>query len=174
MSEQNHLENLLKIPIIYGRKVSSKKDKIAFSWKNVHENTDVFTIDLEKKSEPIPVTRTLEQTRISDYYPKSNAILVGEDKSRNERIRLFKVNLDEPLKMIPITEDDPKFFMKGGQIHPTEKWVFYDANFNPEKNEEIEPSWIIKHNLENGERIAIAQPKKAAWIGSRLNKKGNI
>ncbi|MHA1185744.1 MAG: prolyl oligopeptidase family serine peptidase [Candidatus Heimdallarchaeota archaeon] len=172
MSEQNHLENLLKIPVIYGRKVSSKKDKIAFSWKNVHENTDVFTIDLEKKSEPIPVTRTLEQTRISDYYPKSNAILVGEDKSRNERIRLFRVNLDEPLKMIPITEDDPKFFMRGGQIHPTEKWVFYDANFDPVKNEEIEPTWIIKHNLENGERIAIAQPKKAAWIGSRLNKTG--
>ncbi|MHA1126112.1 MAG: prolyl oligopeptidase family serine peptidase [Candidatus Heimdallarchaeota archaeon] len=172
MSEQNYLENLLKIPIIYSRKISSKKDKIAFSWKNVHENTDVFTIDLETKSEPIPVTKTLESTRTFDYYPKSNAILVGEDKSRNERIRLFRINLDEPLKMIPITEDDPKFFMRGGQIHPTEKWVFYDANFNPETNEEIEPTWIIKHNLESGERVAIAQPKKAAWIGSRLNKTG--
>ena len=172
MTEKNFLENLLKIPIIYRRKISPKKNKMVFSWKNVHENVDVFSIDLEKKSEPIPLTKTPESTMIKDFYPKSNAILVSEDKSRNERVRLFRVNLDEPLKMIPLTEEDPNYFMRGGEIHPIEKWVFYDANFDVDKKEEIEPTWIIKHNLETNERVVIAQPKKPAWIESKLNKAG--
>ncbi len=172
MNAKEFLENLLTVPRISAPKISPKGDMLAYSWKNIHPNVDVFCIDLVKKSKPIVLTKTPELTIMLDFYPKSNAIIVTEDKGRNERHRLFRVNLDEPKKMIPLTEDDPDYFLRWGDIHPDEKLLFYGANYDSNKKEEIEPTWMYRHNIETNVRTVIAKPNKPAYTYPLLNKTG--
>jgi len=172
MNDEEFLENLLTVPSIYRTKISTTGDKICFGWKNIHPNVDVFYIDLKGKAEPAALTETKETTIPLDFYPKENAVLVSEDKSRNERHRIFRVNLNEPKNMIPITEDDPEYFLRWGDIHPNEKWIIYGANFDFDKKKEIEPTWMHKQDLNTNEIITIAKPTKPAWTYPALNKNG--
>lgn len=172
MSQDEFLTNLLTVPDIYGLSLSPKGDKIAFSWKNVHPNVDVFYVDIKKMNDPIALTETSEMTRILKFYPKSDAVLVMEDKSRNERMQIFRIDLERPKKMIPLTEENPNHFMHFGDIHPNEKWLFYGANYDFDKNHEIEPSWVYRHSIESGERLLLAQPKKATWSDPEINRSG--
>ena len=173
MNADKFLDQVLKVPYFIHTNISNDGEKIGFSWKNINPNVDVFYIDLEKKTGPIILTETPEFTRLLDFYPKNNSILVCEDKDRNERMRLFKVNINEPKKMIPLTEENPKYFLNWGGIHPSENFLIYGINYDEEKGIEIEPSWVYKHNLKTNERIAIAKPKKPTWIIPRLNKLGD-
>jgi len=173
MNHEDFLENLLTVPRLFRLTVAKPGDKVVFSWKNVHRNVDVFYIDLKDSSpSPIALTKTDETTIALDFFPKSNAVLVSEDKSRNERHRLYRINLNEPLKMIPLMEEDPEYFIRYGDIHPTEKWLFYGANYNFATREEIESTWIFAHNLETSERFPLAQPTKPAWTSPSLNSLG--
>ena len=78
-----------------------------------------------------------------NFAPDSISVLVGEDKNRNERVRLLKVEKDEPNRMVPLTEDDPPFFLRGGALHPNRRWLFYGANYDFTEKKEIEPTWCI-------------------------------
>ncbi|MBD3191572.1 MAG: prolyl oligopeptidase family serine peptidase [Candidatus Heimdallarchaeota archaeon] len=173
MTTKNFLDQLMTIPKIYRVKISPKGNQLIFSWKNIHSNVDVFYLDLNANNGPFALTKTPEATMAVAFYPKSNAVLVGEDKNRNERVRLFRVNIDEPKKMIGLTEDNPSFFLRGGQVHPNEKWLIYGANYDPQKKKEIEPTWIYRQNLETNERIILAKPEKPAWFSPSLNKIGD-
>lgn len=173
MTTKNFLDQLMTIPKIYRVKISPNGEKLIFSWKNIHPNIDVFYLDLEDPSGPLALTKTPEATMAVTFYPKSPAVIVGEDKNRNERVRLFRVNIDEPKKMIGLTEDDPPFFLRGGQVHPNEEWLFYGANYDPQKKKEIEPTWVYRQHLKTEERIIIAKPEKPAWVFPSLNKVGS-
>ena len=151
MNDKEFLENLLTVPEIRSNKISPKGDKLAYSWKNIHPNIDVFLLDIKKKAKPIALTKTPELTIMLDFYPKSNAIIVTEDKGRNERHRLFRVNISEPKKMIPLTEDNPDYFLRWGAIHPSEKQLFYGANYDLDKKRKLNQHGCIdkKLNLRN-------------------------
>ncbi len=173
MNKDDYLDNLLSVPRLFRLIVSKKGDMVAFSWKNIHPNVDVFYVDLSApKPTPIALTKTAETTIALDFFPKSKAVLVSEDKSRNERHRLFKVNLTDPLTMYPLTEENPPYFIRYGDIHPSENWLFYGANYDFSQKKELEPTWIYAHNLETEERIPLAQPTKPAWTYPTLNSLG--
>ncbi|MBN1328637.1 MAG: S9 family peptidase [Candidatus Heimdallarchaeota archaeon] len=173
MKDESFLLNLLTVPDIYGLSLSPNGEKIAFSWKNIHPNVDVFYVDIKTGNKPVALTETPEMTRVLKFYPKSNALLVMEDKSRNERMQIFRIDLDTPKKMIPLTEENPQHFMHFGDIHPNEKWLFYGANYNFDKKLEIEPSWVYRHCIETGEKVLLAQPIKATWSDPEINKSGS-
>ncbi|HUU78483.1 MAG TPA: prolyl oligopeptidase family serine peptidase [candidate division Zixibacteria bacterium] len=173
MKDEDYLDQILSVPNLFLAQISSNGEKIGFSWKNIHSNMDVFYIDLKNKTLPLALTNTPEYTRMLDFFPKSNSVIVCEDKSSNERERLYKINIDEPNKMIPLTEENPEYFLRWGGIHPNEKWIFYSINYDFAKKVEIEPFWIYRHNLETDERISIAQPKKSSWVDLNINRYGN-
>ncbi|NHJ38502.1 MAG: S9 family peptidase [Asgard group archaeon] len=173
MSNDSVLDDILTVPRILDFELSLDKLNLAYVWLNVHSNGDVFYIDLEKDSDPIVLTETPEFTRMLEFYPKSKAIIVAEDKGRNERHQLFRININEPKKMIPLTDEDPNYFLRWGSIHPSEKWIFYGVNYDFELEKEIEQTWMYKHNLESGEKIPLAKPKKPAWTYPELNSSGN-
>ncbi|MCK4433996.1 S9 family peptidase [Candidatus Bathyarchaeota archaeon] len=145
---------------------------VAFTWKNVHPNLDVFLVPTDGSRRPIALTETPEATFIVDFAPDSKSVIVGEDKNRNERVQLFEVTIDKPGEMIPLTEEDPPFFLRGGALHPNRKWLIYGANYDSERKREIEPTWVYKQDLENGEKIVLAKPKKPTWLYPQLNKQG--
>jgi dipeptidyl aminopeptidase/acylaminoacyl peptidase len=170
--ENDFLEALLTIPAIYNYKISPNSRYVAYTWKNVHPNLDVFLVPTDGSRRPIALTETPEATFIVDFAPDSKSVIVGEDKSRNERVRLFEVEIDKPEEMIPLTEENPPFFLRGGALHPNGKWLVYGANYDLEKKEEIEQTWVYRQNLENRDRMVLAKPQKPTWLYPQLNKRG--
>jgi len=171
-SKSSFLEALLTIPAILGLKISRDSKFVAYTWKNVHPNLDVFIVSTEGTEEPFALTETPEATFLVNFAPDSRSVIVGEDKNRNERVQLFEVKIDEPRKMIPLTEEDPPYFIRGGSLHPNRKWLIYGANYDAETKQEIEPTWVYRQDLENGERTVLAKPKKPTWLYPQLNNQG--
>ncbi|MFB0502006.1 MAG: prolyl oligopeptidase family serine peptidase [Candidatus Bathyarchaeia archaeon] len=170
--ENGFLEASLTIPAIYDYKISKDSKYVAYTWKNVHPNLDVFLVLTGGTKRPVPLTETPEATFIVDFAPDSLSVIVGEDKNRNERVRLFEVKIDKPRQMTPLTEADPPFFLRGGALHPNRKWFFYGANYDSERKKEIEPTWVYRQGLETGERIVLAKPVKPTWLIPQLNDQG--
>jgi dipeptidyl aminopeptidase/acylaminoacyl peptidase len=170
--ENGFLEALLTIPAIYGYKISEDSRYVAYTWKNVHPNMDVFLVPTDGTKRPVALTKTSEATFIVDFAPDSLSVIVGEDKNRNERVRLFEVKIDKPRQMTPLTEEDPPFFLRGGALHPNRKWLVYGANYDSESKKEIEPTWVYRHDLNTGEKIALAKPAKPTWLYPQLNSQG--
>ncbi|RLI67244.1 MAG: hypothetical protein DRP02_14780, partial [Candidatus Gerdarchaeota archaeon] len=123
MKEENLLEALLTVPdIIYEPLISRDSKYVAFTWINVHPNADVFVVPTDGKNRPFALTETPESTFLVSFAPDSRSVIVGEDKDRNERVRLFEVFIDKPKRMIPLTEENPPFFLRGGALHPNRRW----------------------------------------------------
>ncbi len=173
MSE-DFIEALLSIPKIYRPLISRDSRYVVYAWLNVHPNIDVFLVPTGASTGPLALTDTPEATFPVSISPDSKSVVVGQDKGRNERIRLYEVFLNEPGRMIPLTEDDPEYFLRGGMLHPNRRWLVYGANYDVDRKCEIEPTWIIRHDLKTGERIVLAKPRKPAWIVPLLNMDGSL
>ncbi len=166
------LDALLSIPAILNYRISKDSKYVVYTWKNIHPNLDVFLVPTDGSSKPIALTETPEATFVVNFAPDSRSVIVGEDKNRNERVRLFEVKLDEPKKMIPLTQENPPFFLRGGAMHPNRKWLVYGANYDFESGKEIEPTWVYRQDLRTGEIVALAKPKKPTWLYPQLNNQG--
>jgi len=170
--ENGFLDALLTIPNIYGYKISRNSRYVAYTWKNVHPSLDVFLVPTDGTKKPVALTETSEATVIVDFAPDSESVIVGEDKNRNERVRLFEVRIDKPGQLTPLTEEDPPFYLRGGALHPNRKWLVYGANYDFKKKREIEPTWVYRQDLRTGETIALAKPVKPTWLYPWLNEPG--
>ncbi len=170
--KNSFLEALLTIPAIYSYRISRDSRYVGYTWKNVHPNLDVFLVPTDATRRPIALTETPEATSIVAFAPDSKSVIVVEDKSRNERARLFEVKIDKPREMIPLTEEDPSFFLRGGALHPSRKWLIYGANYDFERKKEIEPTWVYRQDLRDGDKKVLAKPKKPAWLFPQLNTQG--
>jgi dipeptidyl aminopeptidase/acylaminoacyl peptidase len=170
--ENGFLEASLTIPAIYDYKISRDSKYVAYTWKNVNPNLDVFLVPTDRTMKPVALTETSEATFIVGFAPDSLSVIVGEDKNRNERVRLFEVKIDKPRRMTPLTEEDPPFFLRGGALHPNRKWLVYGANYDLEREKEIEATWVYKQDLRTGEKTALAKPIKPTWLYPQLNGQG--
>lgn len=171
-TEKDFLDALLTVPEIYGSIISKDSKYVAYTWKNVHPNLDVFIVRTDGTAPPIALTETPEATFVVGFASDSRSVIAGEDKDRNERVRLFEVKIDKPKQMIPLTEENPKFFLRGGALHPNRKWLIYGANYDIEKKQEIEPTWIYRHDLKTEEKMVLAKPKNPTWVYPQLNPQG--
>ncbi len=171
-AEKDFLDALLTVPAIYSQRISKNSKYIAYTWKNIHPNLDVFLIPTDGTAQPVALTETPEATFIVNFAPDSRSVIVGEDKDRNERVRLFEVRIDEPKRMMPLTEENPPFFLRGGALHPNRKWLVYGANCDAEKKQEIESTWVYRHDLMTEEKLVLAKPTKPAWVYPQLNNLG--
>src|SRR5690606_37180009 len=78
-----------------------------------------------------------------------------------------------PLVMHPLIEENPNYFLRGGQLHPNGKWLVYGANLDLMTGEEIEPTVVIRHDLDTSERIELARPQKGGWNIPQLSPDGS-
>lgn len=171
-SDEEFLDALLGVPLILNFKISRDSKYVAYTWENVHSNFDVFLVPTDGSRRPFCLTNTPEATFVTSFAFDSKSVIVGEDKNRNERVRLFEVWIDKPRQMTPLTQENPPFFLRGGQLHPNRKWLVYAANYDVKAKKEIEPTWVYRHNLETGKMLPLAKPKKPAWVYPQLNVQG--
>jgi dipeptidyl aminopeptidase/acylaminoacyl peptidase len=174
MTPEDYLEALLSLPGMYNPSVSRNREWVAWSWWRVGPAAEVFAAPTDSSRSPFQLTETGEDTLIVSWIPDSSGVIVAQDKGGDERYRLFRVNLDNPKIMQPLTQADPQFFIRGGDLHPNGKFLIYGANYDSNSGKEIEPTWIYRHDLESGELEPLARPSKGGYIWPELSPDGGL
>jgi dipeptidyl aminopeptidase/acylaminoacyl peptidase len=129
----------------------------------IQGNYDIFLKTAYSTGDLVPLTKTPEMTFIRDWAPDSKSILVGEDKARNERTTLYRVFLESPCEMNPITQLEPNFYIYGSQFSPRGDYIAYAMNYDIDTKRETETFRIVIHYLDSNERVVVARPDKPAY-----------
>ena len=172
MSTDRQLEALLSVPTLHDPEVSPDGRWVAWSWSRLGPAADVFAAPTNGSMSPIRLTETSDDTLVVSWTPDSEAVVVGQDKDGDERVRLFLIRLSNPGSLEPLTEESPNYYIRGGQVHGDGRWLVYGANLDAESGEEIEETWIYRHDLETGERKVLARPLRGNYHAPRL--KGDL
>ena len=172
MSPEEYLDALLSLPILYAARVSRNGRWVAWTWFHTGPAGDVYLAPTDGSAPPIRLTETSEHTILVSWTPDSRAVIVKQDRAGNERYQLFRVDLERPGVMQPLTAADPNYFLRGGQLHPNGRWLVYGANFDVATGEEIESTWLYRHDLQTGERRVLARPAKPCYYVPQLNEAG--
>lgn len=173
MMDSPFLNQLLTLPTVLSASLSPDRRWVAFVWYRVHANLDVFLVPADGTTPPVALTHTPEATGLVSWSPDSRSVVVVEDHDGDERDRLFRVFIDHPGAMHPLTEDRPSYFLRGGNLSPDGHWLVYGANYDFSAGKEIEQTWIYRHDLQSGERIPIAKPEKPTYLVVSLNQPGD-
>ena len=172
MNTPPFLHQLLTLPTVVNALLSPDGRWVAFSWYRVHENVDVFLVPTDGSSKPIALTHTPDATQLVSWTADSRAVLVVEDHDGDERNRLFRVDIEQPLRMQPLTIDRPPFFLRGGNLSPDGQSLYYGANYDFEAKKEIESTWLYRHNLLTGTLTPLVKPAKPNYMVISLNESG--
>lgn len=166
------LHHILTLPTVTHALLSPNGRWVAFVWYRRHENADVFIVPCDGSQPPVALTHTPEYTWLTSWLPDSKGVIVEEDHDSDEHVRLFRVDLDRPGEMQPLTEERPPYFIRGGSLHPDGKALFYGANYDFATGQVLEPTWVYRHDLLSGERWSIARPQKPVYMEVSLNLSG--
>ena len=173
MDAERFLESLLSVPVLSGPVVSPDGRWVAWSWSRLGPAADVFAAPVDGSGPPVRLTETAEgDTMVASWAPDGESVLVTQDTDGNERARLYRVRLAEPGVMEPLTGPSPNYYLRGGQLHPNGRWLFYAANLDAESGEEIEEDRLFRHDLEGGEILTLARPEGGSIEEPELNREG--
>jgi dipeptidyl aminopeptidase/acylaminoacyl peptidase len=175
MNPEEYLDALLSLPSIYDDtwpQVSRDGKWVAWTWLHTGPVADVYVAPTDGSSPPIRLTETDQNTFLVSWTPDSRAVIVEQDKDGDERVQLFRVELESPRTLNPLTEPEPNYYIRGGTLHPRENWLVYAANVHPESGEETEETYIYRHDLTSGERVPLAHQEAGGYTVPKLNKQG--
>ena len=167
-----YLHALLRLPGLFGAIFSRDGRWVAWTWARVGPTMQVFAAPTDGSAPPLQLTDSGENTHAVSWTPDSSAVIVGHDHDGDERVRLFRVDMVRPGALQPLTEADPAYFLHGGELHPSDRWLIYAANFDAATGQEIEPTWVYRHDLHSGERRVLARPAKGGHPRPDLNEQG--
>jgi dipeptidyl aminopeptidase/acylaminoacyl peptidase len=173
VTTDRRLEALLSVPALHAPEISPDGSWVAWSWSRIGPAADVFAAPTDGSGSPIRLTETADDTLVVSWTPDGRAIVVAQDSDGDERARLFRVRLAEPRTMEPLTEASPNYYVRGGQVHRDGRWLVYGANLDAESGQEIEQTWIYRHDLKTGERRVLARPERGNYHAPRLNVPGD-
>ena len=173
MDADRYLDLLLSVPVLSGPEVSPDGGWVAWSWSRLGPAADVFAAPTDGSSPPVRLTETAAgDTAVASWAPDGGSVLVTQDTDGDERARLYRVRLDAPGVMEPLTGPDPNYFLGGGQLHPNGRWLVYSANLDARSGEETEEDALYRHDLEGGELVALVRPEKGSIPWPELNRGG--
>jgi dipeptidyl aminopeptidase/acylaminoacyl peptidase len=173
MDADRYLDALLSVPVLSGPVVSPDGGWVAWSWSRLGPAADVFAAPTDGSSPPVRLTETTEgDTMVASWAPDGESVLVTQDTDGDERARLYRVRLAEPRIMEPLTGPDPNYYLRGGQMHPNGRWLFYAANLDAESGEETEEDGLFRHDLQSGELLTLARPERGSIEEPELNREG--
>lgn len=168
----DRLDALLSAPRLFTAGVSLDGAWAVWTWMGTAPGADVYAGRTDRPDVPIRLTDTVENTRFVSLTPDSRSVLVAQDRGGDERDQLFRVDLDQPGLMHPLTQSSPPYFLRGGQLHPNGRWLVYGMNFDVETGREIEATWVYRHDLDSGERAPLACPSRTGYSAPQMNDAG--
>jgi dipeptidyl aminopeptidase/acylaminoacyl peptidase len=173
VQQEKRLDALLSIPALFGAMVSPDGEWVAWSWSRLGPASDVFAAPTDGSRAPLRLTQTAEgDTEVVSWTPDGKSVLVSQDNDGDERVRLFRIKLAEPGTMEPLTQANPNYFLRGGQLHPNGRWLVYAANLDAQSGEETEADRLYRHDLKTGERKVLAALEKGSIPLPELNRAG--
>lgn len=173
MAPEPFLEALLALPALHDSAISPDGQWLAWTWYNAGPFADVYAAPCDGATPPIRLTDSEQDTTLVSWSPDSKAVLVAQDHDGDEHEQLFRVDLERPLQMQPLTEASPPYYLRGGQLHPNGRWLIYSANVDAASGTVIEPSRVYRHDVVTGERRVLARPERPGWTKPRLNVQGS-
>lgn len=172
MTPEAYLDALLSLPALYRPLVSDDGRWAAWTWFRAGPSADVYAAPTDGSQPPVRLTDSADDTILLGFTPDSRAVLVEQDKDGNERSRVYRIDLEAPLTMIPLTEDDPPYYLRGAELLPDGRTLIFGANYDHTTGQMIEQTWLYRQDLATGERRPIAQPEKATWLIPEVSPQG--
>ncbi|MBV9521689.1 MAG: S9 family peptidase [Alphaproteobacteria bacterium] len=164
------IDALLCVPAMGQALLSLDGRHVAWSWSRKAPAADIYLAPTDGRSGPRRLTATPDDTYLLSWAADSAALVVAEDRGGDERLQLFRLALDGA--MVPLTEPSPRFFLRGGALDPSGRYLVFAANLDPESGAAIEASFVIRQDLASGRRIALARPEKPHSLRPLLNRPG--
>ena len=152
------LDALMSLPTIFWGRASPDGAHVALIVHRLHPALDVFDLPLDGSGSLEPLTDTPERTVLKGWAPDSRSVLVAEDRGGNERQTIYRVYLDDPGRFHSLTEEEPEYYLRGGEFTPRADALVYAANFDWREGRELETFRVIVQDVDTGERTVIASP----------------
>lgn len=172
MMHEEFLDQLLSLPRIDDEllaKCSKDGNWVAWTWFNTSEVTEVYVVSTQGGQDPIRMTETDQNTFFVSWAPDSASIIVEQDTDGDERMRLFRVYLNNPRVMHPLTVENPNYYIRGGQIDSSEQYLTFSANRDPLSGEETENTSIYRMEINSGELSALASQQAGCSTTPKLS-----
>jgi dipeptidyl aminopeptidase/acylaminoacyl peptidase len=164
------LDALLALPVMGRALLSPDGHLVAWSWARKARAADIYLAPTEGAAAPERLTATPNDSYLVSWAPDSTSLIVAEDRGGDERLQLFRLDLDGT--MTGLTEPSPAFFARGGEIDAGGRYLVFAANCDPATGQEISASWVIRQELASGERLALARPLKPHAFRPSLDRAG--
>jgi dipeptidyl aminopeptidase/acylaminoacyl peptidase len=166
------LERFLTIPILRNPLLTRDRQRLAWAWFQVCPTAQVFFAETRDPGSPVQLTDGEENVLPVSWTADGEGLVVRQDRGGDERARLMLLRPRQETRPRIVSPEDPNFYIRGGEIHPSGRWLVYGANVDPSTGEEIEPTWILRRDLETGEVLVLARPRKPAQVQPRLSPDG--
>ena len=161
MKNQDMLDALLCLPVVWRAKTSPDGKWVAWSWGHKDDRVNVYAMRTDGAGKPIRLTDSEIDLYVVAFTPDGRSVVVEGCEDGNERIRLFTVTLDGSQVLRPLTEENPPYFIRGGQLHPNGRFLVYSANYDFKADQSLTVSAVYRHNLKTGKRKMLARPERS-------------
>jgi len=166
------LDAILDLPRPMAERVSPDLAWIAWTWFGRGRAADVYVAPTDGSAAPVRLTDTAQDSMVVSWGPDSRTLIVAEDQDGDERVRLYAVDRTRPFARTLLTDAEPRYFLRGGRLHPNGRWLIYAANWDGER--EIEAHCIWRQDIVSGERRILARPHRPAGASPLLNDQGTL
>jgi dipeptidyl aminopeptidase/acylaminoacyl peptidase len=171
MDLQRFIDAVLALPALGRILVSPEGRHVAWTWYRKAPAADVYVAPTDGSAPPRRLTATANDTQVISWAPDAESLVVAEDQGGDEHDQLFRLVLDGTIT--PLTESEPAYFMEGGEIDASGRYLVFAGNVDPETGRAIEASWVLRQDLaQGGGRRALARPLKPNSYVPRLDRKG--
>lgn len=172
--QEEFLDHLLAIPSTYSGAVSPDGRWLAFLCRGAFTSVaKLYLVSAEGGEVAKSLLDDIQDWDCDYFYWSfdSRFLILAQSKNGDERERLLQVPITGGEARL-VTEEHPHYFIHGGMPHPDGQHIVYMANRDPESGKEIEHSVLYRHNLETGERVALARLKSATYDAPQISSDG--
>jgi dipeptidyl aminopeptidase/acylaminoacyl peptidase len=164
------LHRLFRASEAFGARLSPDGRRLAWIAGNLGATTQLWQAPADGSAPP---ACWVADERDCDWFfwaPDSRSVILGQSRDGDERVGLSQVALDGTARAL--TEQRPDFYIHGGQIDPSGRFLVYAANRDPVTGRATETHVVYRHDIASGERAALAQLQRAAYVTPRLSPDG--
>ena len=160
------LDRLLRVPQLYGARISPDGQWVAWIWSGLAETTQLWLAAAGGIAPPRALVADGWDCDFFRWTPDSLGLVYGRSKDGDERVGLHLVYIDgRPSRAL--TEDRPDYYIHGGQLTADNRTLVFAANV--EHGAEVEASLVYRQDVENGARRVLARPKRAHYAAPLLS-----
>ena len=164
------LHRLFRVSEAWGARLSPDGKLVAWIAGNLGATSQLWLASADGSAPP---KCWIANERDCDWFfwaPDSGSVILGQSRDGDERVGLSQVALDGTRRVL--TEERPDYYIHGGQIDPSGRFLVYAANRDPATGREIETPIIYRHEIAIGERVPLTRLVRAAYVTPRLSPDG--